>query len=360
MITAAGARSSWIDRAVPQAVGSPTAQGINAVAGIIGLIFVLNTNDFTAPASSVLAFAVTIQSVAAVVIAIACAVASTNGVIRAAGIVLAGALRGLLVSLILIDSAEGLSVGEGIAQVLGSIVFTSIWLLSVGQVVQGSDDYQATFALRFEQAVVAVSGNLANSENAITQGKLDHSGESLNINFDKELARNVKIVSGEIHAAALDRIRPTSHRSWDHSARRPPPFRLRVVVSRSFKVWQAPIPLPVISASFVTGFGATVSANFPVGILTGTVVAIVAAGLLIFRQWIQRQVNPHEIAAMLLLIAIAPVTFIVLALSEGAIGVPINTESLFGVSVASFTMCFIVIAHSGIVKHRAALITAMN
>lgn len=364
--------STWIDRFVPEAIGSPTAQGLNAVAGIIGIVFVLNSNDSTSFVLSNLAFAVTFQSVAVVVIGIACVIGSTSGALRATGIVVAGGLRGFLVSVILIQGGNGFFIGQVVAQILGSIVFTSLWLLAAGHVVQGTRDYRATFAERFEQAVAAGARNsqsstswaeardLAHTENALAQSKLDNAVVSLSNGFDPELARNMLTIAGEIHVAALDRVRPVSHRMWDHASHRPPSLRVRAVINRALTIWQAPIPLAVITASLVTGFGATVSRDLPVGLFTGTIVALVAAALLYFRQWIQQRDQPHEVAAMLLLLAIAPATFVVLEFSGRAIGLPSDLPGVFVVSIASLTLCFVVIALSGISQHRTALIAEMD
>ena len=365
-------RSTWIDRAIPEAIGSPTAQSLNAFAGIIGILFVLNTYDSTSSYLLNLLFAVTIQSIAAIVIAISCATIFTSGSRRATGIVMAGSLRGFLVSLILIQGPNGFSVGQGITQILGSIVFTSLWLLAAGYIVQGTRDYRATFAARFEQAVAAGSQNshestpwteaqnLATAEKALAQSRLDNAVVGLDNSFDPELSRNMLAIAGEIHAAALDRVRPVSHRMWDQGSQRPPSLRVRAVINRALKIWQAPIPLAVISAALVTGFGASVSRDLPVGLFTGANVALVAAVLLFLRQWMQQREKPHEVAAMLLLLAIAPVTFVVLEYSGRAIGLPSDLPGVFVVSIASLTLSFVVIALSGISQHRTTLIAEMD
>lgn len=364
--------SRWIDRLIPDAVGSPTAQGLNAVAGIVGIVFVLNSNDSTSFVLSNLAFAVTIQSVAVVVIGIACVIGSTSGALRATGIVVAGGLRGFLESVILIQSGNVFFIGQVVAQIIDSIVFTSLWLLAAGHVVQGTRDYRATFAERFEQAVAAGARNsqsstswaeardLAHTENALAQSKLDNAVVGLTNGFDPELARNMLTIAGEIHIAVLDRVRPVSHRMWDHASHRPPSLHVRAVINRALTIWQAAIPLAVFTASLVTGFGATVSRDLPVGLFTGTIVALVAAALLYFRQWIQQRDQPHEVASMLLFLAIAPATFVVLELSGRTIGLPSDLPGVFVVSIASLTLCFVVIALSGITQHRTALIAEMD
>lgn len=365
-------RSAWIDRAIPKAVGSPAAQGLNAVAGFIGIVFVLNVNDLNFSDLINLVFAVIIQLVAIVVIGVSCSNKSTHGSRRAIGIVVAGGLRGFFVSLILVQGANGFSVAQGITQIFSSIIFTSLWLLAAGYVVQGSRDYRATFAARFEQAVAAGSQNshdstswaearsLANTENALARSRLDSAVVSLNNVFDPELTRNMLAIAGEIHAAALDRVRPASHRMWDQGSQRPPSLRVRAVINRALKIWQAPIPLAVTSAALVTGFGASVSRDLPVGLFTGAIVALVAAALLYLRQWFQQRVKPHEVVVVMLLLAIAPVTFIVFEFSGRAIGLPSDLPGVFVVSIASLTLCFVVIAITGINQHRTALIAEMD
>lgn len=365
-------RPVWIDRAIPQAVGSPAAQGLNAFSGIIGILFVLNEYDPTSSASINLVVAFTIQLIAVAVIAISCAPKTTNGTVRAAGIVVAGGLRGFLVSLALFQGVGEFSVGQGITQVFASIAFTSLWLLAAGYVVQGTRDYRATFAERFEQAVAAgartsqsstswaEARNLASTESALAQSKLDNAVVGLGNGFDPELARNMLTIAGEIHVAALDRVRPVSHRMWDQASHRPPSLRVRTVIHRALTIWQAPIPLAAISASLVTGFGATVSRDFPVGLFTGVIVALVAAVLLFLRQWIQQRDRPPGVGAMLLLMAIAPVTFVVLEVSGRAIGLPSDVPGVIVVSVASLTLCFVIIALTGINQHRTALIAEMD
>jgi len=372
MFKAKGNGSTWIDRAVPEAVGSPAAQGLNAFAGIIGLVFVLHSNDPTFSALSNILFAIGIQSIAIVIIATACARKPANSAIRASGIVIAGGVRGSLVLIILIQGTNGLSIGQGIFQILGSIVFTALWLLAAGHVVQGTRDYRATFAARFEQAVAAGTQNTQNSaswmqarnlaatESTFAQSKLADTIISPGKTFDQELARNMITIAGEIHAAALDRIRPASHKMWDHGSHRPPSLRVRTVFRRAFRVWQPPIPVAVTIAAVVTGFGAMLSSDLRVGLFTAAIVAAVAFALLYSRKWIQLRSKRSEAASTLLLVAIAPATFVVLEFAGRAIGLPSDIPGVFVVSLACFTLCFVVIALSGISQHRRALIAEMD
>lgn len=362
----------WLDRAVPEAISSSTAQGLNAIAGVIGVVFVLNNNIPTTTVTNI-AYAVTIQSVTAVVIAISCRIGTRSGFIRAIGISVAGTGRGLLVWLILDQNFNDFPTSDGIAQVVGSLIFTSLWLLTAGHIVQGTRDYRATFGARFEQAVTtglldsrnSTSWNeaitLADAEHVNARAKIDGVASNLDANLDAEIARNMIAVAAEIHEAALERIRPMSHRLWAQgSSHNPPSLRIRVVLNRALSIWQTPVMVAAGSAALVTGFGAMVSRDLPVGLFTAGIVAIVAAILLRIRQWIQNQSQPHVIASAISLLAIAPATFVVLEIAGRAIGLPADIPGTVVVSSASLALCFTVTALVGIRQHRSALLAEMD
>lgn len=364
--------STWLDHFVPRSIGSASAQLLNAVAGGIGAAFVISTVG-NPPNFIELVLCVTLtQAITAIVIAIGSHAGQQSSAVRFSGIVSAGLIRGLLLW-IMISRLEGeVQIEQGLVQILVSVFFTCLWLISAGHVIQGTRDYRATFGAHFEKAV---SDGLKNSDSSATWIEVRQLAESEQTRarariesvsshhhdvIEEEIARDLITIAGEIHEAATARIRPVSRRLWRHNTFRPPAMRTRVIVYRTFNTWKTPLGLTVLITAMVSGFGAMVGRGFLVGLFTGTVVAAVTYVLVILRIQAQQHRTAPRIFPAILLLSIGPATFLALELIGRAISLPPDMGGVLIVATASFVLCFVVTALSGIRQHHDALLKEMD
>lgn len=365
-------RVTWLDRFVPRAIGSASAQWLNAAAGSIGAAFVINTVDNPPSIIELVLLVVFTQGVTALVIGCGSYVGRNNSTVRFAGVVSAGIIRGLILWVIVSRLGGEVPLEVGLEQLLVSVVFTSLWLISAGHVIQGTRDYRATFGARFEKAVSdglrdsdssatwIEANQLAEKEQALARARIESVSHHLDHDLDEEIARDMVTIAEEIHEAAMGRIRPVSHQIWKRTTFRPPTLRVRVIMYRSLVTWQTPLGLAVFIAGTVTGFGAVVGRGFFIGLFTGTVVAVIAYLLLLLRRLLQQQLSSPQISPAASLLAIGPVTFLALEFIGRGISLPPDMGGALVVSIASFVLCFVVTALSGIRQHQSALLQEMD
>jgi signal transduction histidine kinase len=361
-----------LDRLVPLAVGGATAQSLNALAGGIGVLFVLHNSSPDSQLFKTIFYAVILQSITALIISIACRFGKIRSSTRLVGVLIAGTTRGILLWLIVEMTLPNFPISEGIEQVLGSILFTFLWLLTAGHFVQGSRDYRAAFAALFEQALSTSSGDdtnsaawreandLASAEQISARSKIEAISTNPDLHERSNISRSMITVANEIHQAALDRVRPASHRMWTAGSKRPPALDVRTIISRALNTWPAPVGVAVSLSAFITGFGAMVSRGPAVGLFTGIVVGLVTSILLATRNQIQVTTRSRKFLSAATLMLIFPVTFISMEALGRLISLPSDLPGIAVVSMAAVMLSFICIALQGIQQHRSDLLSEMR
>jgi zinc transporter ZupT len=106
-----------LDRLVPLAVGGATAQSLNALAGGIGVLFVLHNSSPDSQLFKTIFYAVILQSITALIISIACRFGKIRSSTRLVGVLIAGTTRGILLWLIVEMTLPNFPISEGIEPV---------------------------------------------------------------------------------------------------------------------------------------------------------------------------------------------------------------------------------------------------
>lgn len=355
-------------RLFPQSIGSVAAQALNALAGSIGVVFVLTSNQAVESFFAAVGYALLAQTVVALIVVIGLRLGNNSPLVRALGVIFAGITRGAMLWWLLWRANAEFPLDAGIAQLASSTVFTALWLLAAAHVVQAIRDYRSTFAARFDQAVTEgvrdssqstvwdEAQSLALSESALASERID----SITATPDQDLSRAMLKIASEIHAAALDRVRPASHRMWADSTQRPPNLPARIVTIRALFYWRAPVVIATTITGLVTAFGAIISRGLGIAIFTGLVVGAVSFILLSLRNRVQVSTNKSEALSGLLLLLIGPTTFLALEGVGRIINLPVDVSGSFVVSMASVVLCFVVIALAGIRQHQIKLLREMD
>ena len=355
-------------RFFPQSIGSISAQALNALAGTIGVVFVLTSNQAVGSLPAAVGYALITQAVVALIVAIGSRIGSHSSLIRALGVILAGTTRGIILWWLLWQANTGFPLDAGITQVASSIIFTALWLLAAGHVVQATRDYRSTFAARFDQVVSEgvrdssqstvwdEAQSLARSESNLASKRI----ASITTTPDQDLSRAMLTIASEIHTAALDRVRPTSHRMWADSNQRPPTLPTRVVTNRALFYWRAPVVLATAITGVVTAFGAIIGRGPIIALFTGIVVGVVVFTLLSLRNRVQVSTSKSEALSGMLLLLVGPTTFLALEGVGRIMNMPVDTSGSLVVSMASVVLCFVVIALAGIRQHQIKLLREMD
>lgn len=364
-----------LDRQVPPAVATTGAQALNALASGLGAVFAVASRT-DGDVGAVLLAAGAAQLVTALVIIIGCRLLS-SGTGRALAITLGGLARGAVIvaAFGVLGTQVGASDAAGL--VLTSVVFTWTWLLTAAVVIQGTRDYRAMFAERYQRAVVegmagadaaeagplAFATQAALAEHTAARTRVESLASRDDISTEADVAREMLAIADELHSAASTRIRPLSHRMWAGGRHSAPELGLFAVLVRALTTWTTPV-LPVVLVVFVVVLiGATVSGGPGLGAFAALTSSVVVACCMWLRNALPERAVFGSGGAWLrafLLVAVGPLVFGVLQLGGTWLRISSPGAGSLVVAAGSFVLVFASVAIVGISRHRALLIAEMD
>lgn len=358
----AGSATAFV---LPTALYAPSVQWASGVAGGLGVLFVVGDSGLS-PLMTV-AIATVIQAVTAGVVLVWRAWGSASAGVRAATVVLAGAIRGLLVVGVLHWSGAVESPGSALVQVVASMVFTAVWMCAAAMVAQGDRDYRDEFAGIFERAVA--DAQLAASHASPWVDARELAAEERKGALDliariepgsAGLQAQLADVALHLHKAIDQRVRPASHALWQEGVHAAPSLSVGTVLLHAATRWTGSPVLAALAAALVGGFGALIATDVPVGLFTAVVVGLTTAVVMGLRSLIAGQSQRALVGRFALLAALVLATAAMLQVLGVMIGLPPRFGGVLLLASAGGAVALGVTAVVGLARQREAVLAEMQ
>ena len=201
-----------------------------------------------------------------------------------------GAVRGLVIN----GLASGLNpAGFGmhpVYQILTSALMSTVWMGSIGYLIQANKDYRATFETLFWQSV-AVQRALVTVPDArrsdivdeVTSARSAVLQELEAIDESNDLGRQLHEAAEMLHDAVDQQIRPLSHELFAEKKVEPPPTRFGGLLFDAISSWDPPLRITVVLLAALIGIGSTRSAGLVIGVEVAAISALSALVILLIR-----------------------------------------------------------------------------
>lgn len=202
-------------------------------------------------------------------------------------LVAAGAVRGLVIYRL----ASGLQpVGFGahpVYQILTSALMSTVWMGSLGYLIQANKDYRATFATLFWQAV-AVQRALVEAPNKRRSDVVDEVSNTRSavvkvlevIGESSDISRQLHEAAEMLHDAVERQIRPLSHQLLAEQKAPPPSLQFGALLFDAISSWDPPLRVTVVLLAGLIGVGSSRSAGLVIG-LEVTAISVLSALLVL-------------------------------------------------------------------------------
>ncbi len=201
-----------------------------------------------------------------------------------------GAVRGLVIN----GLASGLNpAGFGmhpVYQILTSALMSTVWMGSIGYLIQANKDYRATFETLFWQSV-AVQRALVTVPDARRSDIVDEVARARSavlqeleaIDESNDLGRQLHEAAEMLHDAVDQQIRPLSHELFAEKKVEPPPTRFGGLLFDAISSWDPPLRITVVLLVALIGIGSTRSAGLVIGVEVAAISALSALVVLLIR-----------------------------------------------------------------------------
>lgn len=201
-----------------------------------------------------------------------------------------GAVRGLVIDRL----ASGLNpAGFGVHpvyQILTSALMSTVWMGSIGYLIQANKDYRATFETLFWRAV-AVQRALVTVPDArrsdivdeVASARLAVLQELEAIDESNDLGRQLHEAAEMLHDAVEQQIRPLSHELFAEKKVEPPPTRFGGLLFDAISNWDPPLRITVVLLAGLIGIGSTRSAGLVIGVEVAAISALSTLVVLLIR-----------------------------------------------------------------------------
>lgn len=201
-----------------------------------------------------------------------------------------GAVRGLVIDRL----ASGLNpAGFGVHptyQILTSALMSTVWMGSIGYLIQANKDYRTTFTTLFWQAVAVqralvavpdarrsdIVDEVASARSAVLQ-ELEAIDES------HDFGRQLHEAAEMLHDAVDQQIRPLSHELFAEKRVEPPPTRFGALLFDAISSWDPPLRISIVLLVALIGVGSARSAGLVIGVEVAAISALSALAVLLIR-----------------------------------------------------------------------------
>ena len=201
-----------------------------------------------------------------------------------------GAVRGLVIDRL----ASGLNpAGFGVHpvyQILTSALMSTVWMGSIGYLIQANKDYRATFETLFWQAV-AVQRALVTVPDARRSDIVDEVASARSavlqeleaIDESHDFGRQLHEAAEMLHDAVDQQIRPLSHELFAEKRVEPPPTRFGALLFDAISSWDPPLRISIVLLVALIGVGSARSAGLVIGVEVAAISALSALAVLLIR-----------------------------------------------------------------------------
>ena len=201
-----------------------------------------------------------------------------------------GAVRGLVIN----GLASGLNpAGFGmhpVYQILTSALMSTVWMGSIGYLIQANKDYRATFETLFWQSV-AVQRALVTVPDArrsdivdeVTSARSAVLQELEAIDESNDLGRQLHEAAEMLHDAVDQQIRPLSHELFAEKKVEPPPTRFGALLFDAISSWDPPLRITIVLLVALIGIGSARSAGLVIGVEVAAISGLSALVILLIR-----------------------------------------------------------------------------
>ena len=280
-------------------LGTPTALSTRALlwyipGGVLGVVFTVPVFERGAPDRITwLAIAVLAQGAFSGLVLLTRIV--TPRIRDNPGTVLAilavsGAVRGLVIDRLASDLNPAGFGAHPVYQILTSALMSTVWMGSIGYLIQANKDYRTTFTTLFWQAVAVqralvdepvgrrsdIVDEVANARTAVLQ-ELD------SIDVSRDLGRQLHEAAEMLHDAVDQQIRPLSHELFAGKKVEAPPTRFGALLFDAISSWDPPLRITVVLLVALIGTASTRSAGLVIGVEVAAISALSALVVLLIR-----------------------------------------------------------------------------
>lgn len=201
-----------------------------------------------------------------------------------------GAVRGLVIDRLASDlNPAGFGV-HPVYQILTSSLMSTVWMGSIGYLIQANKDYRATFTTVFWQAVAVQRelveepvGRRSDIVDEVVSARTAVLQELDSIDASRDLGRQLHEAAEMLHDAVDRQIRPLSHELFAEKKVEPPPTRFGALLFDAISSWDPPLRITVVLLVAVIGVGSARSAGLVIGAEVAAISALSALVVLLIR-----------------------------------------------------------------------------